>query len=860
MLRLRLILKTIWSAFHKRKILLLSLIVLFISLPLAYLVYRYQPKLEAAWYDDSFAYRKAVNITNSSGSTLTDFQVSFTLDTASLISAGKMQSDCDDIRITDVNGKVLPHWIEENNPGCNNAATKIWTKVPSITTSGATVYIYYGNPSATNTQNGDRVFEFFDDFNDGMFDSQKWTRGNSGAGSDSETSGVITITSGGDWWGTSDSSRYVVSIYAAGNSFITEAKVNSFPANAYGRFFGIRSSSDTNAKMFVLLGDSDGSHITNVYRDSIGGYADWYGENTGITNPGVGKIAKFIVNGDTVTSYYNNSQTNTRTVSGWGLQYVALTDTENAGSQFDWVIIRKYAATEPTVGSPTNEEKTQGPVAYWKFDEGYGTTTNDQTPNNNDGTITGATWKSEDQCISGKCLYFDGTDDAVSVNSTSSINPSVFTLSYWIKDLGQDAGFERITSKSNDSFETALATDGSLKYYYPTGWNDTGYDLTKNNWTHLAFVYNGTTLTIYANGINIYSNSASITLSGNWRFGCRESGNVECAKIYLDDVKIYNYARTAAQIKADYLAGKAKMASVKGSSAALGSPKEQGDYLSNGLVGYWKFDENTGTSVTDYSGYNQTLTITYKSGVNPSAWGPGKFGSAYQDAGYDYPNDEAAHGNWLAPQQTDFSVSVWIKPSATEPSTSGFIIARWWGSCSDTYQPGWALEYATSTNKLTFKIAADSCGPDGSITSNQALTPETWYHVVITHKTGESINLYINGVLDTTASYTLGLNPTPPRLSFGCGANNNDCGYPGLTDEARIYNRVLSPKEIQDLYNWTPGPRLYLKMDEGTGTNLYDSSGNSRTGSIINGIWGVGKFGKGVSLDGSGDYVQISDF
>jgi len=109
--------------------------------------------IAAAWYNDNWLYRKAIEVTNS-GSDLTDFQVAITLDTASLISAGKMQSDCDDIRITDINGKLLPYWIEENNPGCNASNTKIWVKVPSIPTSGATAYVYYGNPSVENVENG----------------------------------------------------------------------------------------------------------------------------------------------------------------------------------------------------------------------------------------------------------------------------------------------------------------------------------------------------------------------------------------------------------------------------------------------------------------------------------------------------------------------------------------------------------------------------------------------------------------------------------------------------------------------------------------------------------------------------------
>ncbi len=65
---------------------------------------------------------------------------------AALIAAGKMQSDCDDVRITDVNGKLLPHWVETAVNTCNNSSnsTNIWTKIPSIPTTGATIYFYYG--------------------------------------------------------------------------------------------------------------------------------------------------------------------------------------------------------------------------------------------------------------------------------------------------------------------------------------------------------------------------------------------------------------------------------------------------------------------------------------------------------------------------------------------------------------------------------------------------------------------------------------------------------------------------------------------------------------------------------------------
>jgi alpha-tubulin suppressor-like RCC1 family protein len=72
-----------------------------------------------------------------------------------------MRSDCGDIRFTDSDAQTqLSYWIES---GCNSAAnTRIWVKVPSIPASSTkTIYVYYGNPSATSQSNGYSTFLAF---------------------------------------------------------------------------------------------------------------------------------------------------------------------------------------------------------------------------------------------------------------------------------------------------------------------------------------------------------------------------------------------------------------------------------------------------------------------------------------------------------------------------------------------------------------------------------------------------------------------------------------------------------------------------------------------------------------------------
>ena len=77
-----------------------------------------------------------------------------------------------------------------------------------------------------------------------------------------------------------------------------------------------------------------------------------------------------------------------------------------------------------------------GPVAYWKFDEGTGTTTYDGSGNNKTGQMI--TVASSPTWVSGKygsALNFDGTNDYIQVadNSTLDITDAI-TLEAWVYD------------------------------------------------------------------------------------------------------------------------------------------------------------------------------------------------------------------------------------------------------------------------------------------------------------------------------------------------------------------------------------------------------------------------------------------
>ncbi|MHC1574381.1 MAG: DUF2341 domain-containing protein [Candidatus Methanogasteraceae archaeon] len=102
-----------------------------------------------------WSYRMPVTITGA-GSEVSDYPVLVDVDTAGMVAAGKIASDCGDIRFTAADGStLLSYWVES---GANTDSTKIWVKVQLIPGSGTTIYLYYGNPDASSQSNKQDTF------------------------------------------------------------------------------------------------------------------------------------------------------------------------------------------------------------------------------------------------------------------------------------------------------------------------------------------------------------------------------------------------------------------------------------------------------------------------------------------------------------------------------------------------------------------------------------------------------------------------------------------------------------------------------------------------------------------------------
>ncbi len=213
--------------------------------------------------------------------------------------------------------------------------------------------------------------------------------------------------------------------------------------------------------------------------------------------------------------------------------------------------------------------------------------------------------------------------------------------------------------------------------------------------------------------------------------------------------------------------------------------------FTHGLIGWWKFDEGSGTATVDATGINSTNfvqnTVTY-------SWTTGKIGSAI---------------NWTPTCSLNCG------------TTNSYVQVTW--ATSTAFQNGtfavWV--YATSTLPGTvFRSTVDAMGMDmeggtsqvwfGQVYSNGAcnsgkgflLTPNAWTFLAATYD-GTTIRCYVNGNLVDSGNPANPVSNVSPRFNI---ATRNDAYaqyFHGTIDDLRIYNRTLSTAEIQGIYNAT---------------------------------------------------------
>ena len=376
------------------------------------------------WWDSSWLYRKQINITENSGTELTNYAINFAINTQELIANNRMNNDCSDIRfigssyiyeipvsinnsqnpnelinyqvkisITDedvlnhiaADGRDIrlfssqqsnPYSVENEIPLWVQSRTTnelvFWIKVNVSSFSTKTLYMYYGNQSATTVSNGTAVFEFYDGFSTDT--SSAYTvvdlGVNSAPSSWSVAGGRMQETSNIYTHGAPDmNGTYAYHTSGDWENYIYEAKVMSTDDDFIGLIF--RYANNSNYYRFAwMTQDHSGSGSLGPGRylqEIVDGVWNTIDSDSVPYTIGQWYNVKIIMNGSYIEVYIDDSLVLSGTGSGPTSGKVGMYDWACQVAYWDDLRVRKLVWPEPTVsiGTENQIKSDEIELSYW---------------------------------------------------------------------------------------------------------------------------------------------------------------------------------------------------------------------------------------------------------------------------------------------------------------------------------------------------------------------------------------------------------------------------------------------------------------------------------------------------------------
>lgn len=286
----------------------------------------------------------------------------------------------------------------------------------------------------------------------------------------------------------------------------------------------------------------------------------------------------------------------------------------------------------------------------------------------------------------------------------------------------------------------------------------------------------------------------------------------------------------------------------------------------NGLVLDYEFEDATGATVTDSArGLNASLT-------DPTMWtAGGRDGYGISMNGATPAAQFVSLPNDVLLGVGDFTISAWVKLNSNPAWARIYDIGNGQPDPANRFMylttSGFPPGGSTTSDGVHVDSYGGSTTDESTLGSLTFLPLDVWKHVTVTG-TGGDRTIYIDGfpaaeLQNGPAIAPSEMEPIAPNSWIGKSRFATDPGFPGMMDEFKIYSRVLTASEIEDLA-WPKMDYAYWRFDESSGDAAKDSSDHALATALANGAtWTTGRLGGAVGFAGgaagsSSQHVVIS--
>ncbi|MFT4892882.1 MAG: hypothetical protein ACI8Z7_000671 [Candidatus Nanohaloarchaea archaeon] len=411
----------------------------------------------------------------------------------------------------------------------------------------------------------------------------------------------------------------------------------------------------------------------------------------------------------------------------------------------------------------------EGLVAYYPM-ENSGSEILRDGARKNTGQINGATWNGSGK-VGNDSLSFDGSNsETVDASAFGVISISKeFSVSLFVNCPSGNDG-DLITNIHSASDRLALEISSSeVRVGVYNGSNYTGESsgsIQKDQWVHIHYNhYSDNSGQLFIDGVEqTGTNTPTTGATQGFRLGAR-TDDQDFYTGEMDDVRVYDRTLSYQEIQAL-------------SNLTFSNGKEitedQVPNQNNGGISRYKFNGD----VTDSWGSNNGTDNTSAGYVN------GVYGQAKD---FDGSDDHIS----LSPKDfsSTYTFSAWINLNGT----SGNVFLHALDSDNTTSNP--LIQY----DGVDLQLYDERNGYDAQYT----YTPSTgvWYHLVAVG-TGSEGRIYLNGELKSTGTMTSNSFNGNDVMEVGVTAYVDKTDYlNGQIDDVRLYDRALSPVEIEKLFH-----------------------------------------------------------